>query len=171
MVPFLNAYEVPRIDDFSRVTYGSFHRIGWAAFVAWIIFTCFHGYGGAYKFSIEKFTITFDKTELTLWSIVKRIHQQNSIVEGFYLSGIITRHSFWIKGEHDGGWNGHEDLVLRRGEESTNISVWCLSGNCGGERERRMKIAGGDWKQMTLEIGEEEKTWGSSGERDNSNCL
>ena len=66
MVPFLNAYEVPRIDDFSRVTYGSFHRIGWAAFVAWIIFTCFHGYGGAYKFSIEKFTITFDKTELTL---------------------------------------------------------------------------------------------------------
>ena len=65
MVPYLNPDEVPRINDFSRVTYGSFHRIGWAAFVIWIIFTCFHGYGGAYLHFPSIFVIiTFDKTGL-----------------------------------------------------------------------------------------------------------
>ena len=62
MVPYLNPYEVPSINEFSRVTYGSFHRIGWAAFVAWIIFACIHGYGGAYTFFFKKCISSFDKT-------------------------------------------------------------------------------------------------------------
>lgn len=44
MVPYLNPSE--EMSDFVRVSYGSLHRLTWAACVAWVIFACIHGYGG-----------------------------------------------------------------------------------------------------------------------------
>ncbi len=30
----------------SRVIFNTFHRIGWGLALGWLIFACFHGYGG-----------------------------------------------------------------------------------------------------------------------------
>jgi len=30
----------------SRVMFNSFHRVAWTAGLGWIVFACFHGYGG-----------------------------------------------------------------------------------------------------------------------------
>ncbi|XP_059352860.1 nose resistant to fluoxetine protein 6-like isoform X2 [Daphnia carinata] len=46
MVPYLNEYEVPDMNDVARVSYGALHRFAWATSVAWIVFACIHGYGG-----------------------------------------------------------------------------------------------------------------------------
>lgn len=46
MVPYLNEYEVPDMNDVARVSYGALHRFAWASSVAWIVFACIHGYGG-----------------------------------------------------------------------------------------------------------------------------
>jgi len=37
----------------SRVMYNSFNRIAWTAGLGWIIFACFHGYGGKNYFTLH----------------------------------------------------------------------------------------------------------------------
>merc|ERR1712137_1192825 len=42
----LDPKAVPKIDDATRVIYGSFHRFAWSIAVAWVVFACIQGYGG-----------------------------------------------------------------------------------------------------------------------------
>ena len=46
LVPYLDEKQVPEINSFSRVSYGSFNRLAWSIAVGWLIFSCVHGYGG-----------------------------------------------------------------------------------------------------------------------------
>ena len=46
LVPYLNETEVPEMNSFVRVSYGSLHRLAWSIVVGWLIFACVHGYGG-----------------------------------------------------------------------------------------------------------------------------
>ena len=46
LVPYLNEEEVPEMNSFARVSYGSLHRLAWSIAVGWLIFACVHGYGG-----------------------------------------------------------------------------------------------------------------------------
>ena len=46
LVPYLNETEVPEMNSFARVSYGSFNRLAWSIAVGWLIFACVHGYGG-----------------------------------------------------------------------------------------------------------------------------
>ena len=46
LIPYLNEEEVPVMNSFVRVFYGSFHRLAWSVAVGWLIFACVHGYGG-----------------------------------------------------------------------------------------------------------------------------
>ena len=46
LVPYLNEEQVPVMNSFVRVFYGSFNRLAWSLAVGWLIFACVHGYGG-----------------------------------------------------------------------------------------------------------------------------
>ncbi|XP_057375604.2 nose resistant to fluoxetine protein 6-like [Daphnia carinata] len=46
MMPYLDEAQIPVINPFVRISYGAFHRSSWAMVVAWLIFSCTHGYGG-----------------------------------------------------------------------------------------------------------------------------
>lgn len=45
LVGLLDPKEVHKIDDATRVIYGSFHRFAWSIAVAWVIFACVQGQG------------------------------------------------------------------------------------------------------------------------------
>jgi len=38
----------------ARILYNSFQRLAWSAALAWLIFACFHGYGGKLSLSFSK---------------------------------------------------------------------------------------------------------------------
>ena len=45
LMPVSKEDNVP-INSVLSVVYGSLHRSAWAAAIGWIVFACFHGYGG-----------------------------------------------------------------------------------------------------------------------------
>jgi len=49
LVPYLDEEQVPDINDFAQVAYGTLNRLAWATAVAWVIFACSRGYGGLFK--------------------------------------------------------------------------------------------------------------------------
>ena len=46
LIPYLNEKQIPEMNSFARVSYGSFNRLAWSIAVSWLIFACVHGYGG-----------------------------------------------------------------------------------------------------------------------------
>ena len=103
MVPYLNETELPVINSFVRVSYGSLHRLAWSLTVAWLIFACVNGYGGPVnKFlSWKAFTplgrLTYviyliHFTYLMVWSarLRKPIYYTNLDHTQFYLGVVFS---------------------------------------------------------------------------------
>lgn len=44
--PYADEKTAPVMNPTFELVYGAFHRTLWSAIIAWIIFLCFHEYGG-----------------------------------------------------------------------------------------------------------------------------
>lgn len=49
LVPYIDENKVEKIDDLTRVAYGSLSRFAWAVSISWVIFACIKGYGGTFN--------------------------------------------------------------------------------------------------------------------------
>ena len=58
LIPYLNETDMPEINSFVRIAYGSLNRLAWSAAVGWVIFASTHGYGGESRES-EIFSLQF----------------------------------------------------------------------------------------------------------------
>ncbi|KAK4008049.1 hypothetical protein OUZ56_013206 [Daphnia magna] len=70
MMPYLDVAKTPVINSFVRVSYGAFHRSSWAMVVAWLIFSCTHGYGGyIHTFLSSKFFLPLSRLSYAVYLV------------------------------------------------------------------------------------------------------